>query len=46
MEEVEAHQPRHFTSNILDFFKKSDFTFTTTGSVGAQVGKVQAHQTR
>jgi hypothetical protein len=31
---------------MLEFLFKSDLIFITTGSSGARVGKVQAHQTR
>jgi hypothetical protein len=31
---------------MLEFLFKSNLIFTTTGSLGARLGKVQAHQTR
>jgi hypothetical protein len=44
--EVQVHQMRQFTSNILEFLFKSNLISTTTGSLGARLGEVQAHQTR
>jgi hypothetical protein len=44
--EVQEHQTRQFTLNMLEFLFLSDLTFTTTDSSGAQVGEVQTHQMR
>jgi hypothetical protein len=44
--EVQTHQMRRFTSNMLDFLFKLDLIFITTGSSETRVGKVQTHQTR
>jgi hypothetical protein len=44
--EVQAHQTRQFTSNMLEFLFKLDLIFTTTGNLGTQLRKVQVHQMR
>jgi hypothetical protein len=43
--EVQTHQTRQFTSNMLEFLFKLNLTFTTTGSSRVRVGEVQAHKT-